>query len=322
MNVLVIGGGGAIGYWTARSLMAAGHAPVLYDVAFDNALSGSGEGMLQVRGDAADLQRLLEVASTHRIERIVHLAMIIDAESAPVMASRVAVQGLSAALETARARSIGRVIFASAKAVYGATFGDHRAPTYQPAGEDIPRTPIGVYGAAKLLCEEIGRAYQEKHGVGFVAFRFASTYGLGKDAGRHGSLSLGSAMVENAVRGLPARFPKGGDQRQDWVYYKDIGQAVVRACEAGPLAHQTFNIGSGIAASFGEFAAAVRTAAPGADVAIGPGMNPFETSYDAYWVMDISRARSELGYRPEFGTLELGVADYVREYRALLARSG
>ena len=322
MNILVVGGGGAIGYWTARSLMASGHTPVLYDVAFDNALSGSGEGMVQARGDAADLQRLLDVATTHRIDRIVHLAMIIDAENAPVMAARVAVQGLSAALETARARGIERVVFASAKAVYGATFGDHRAPTYRPATEDIPRTPIGVYGAAKLLCEEIGRAYEEKHGVSFVAFRFASTYGLGKDAGRHGSLSLGSAMVENAVRGMPAHFPRGGDQRQDWVYYKDIGQAVVRACEAGRLGHQAFNIGSGIAASFGEFAAAVRSAVAGADVRIGPGMNPFDTSYDAYWVMDISRAQDELGYRPAYGTLELGVADYVREYRALLGRSG
>lgn len=319
MNVLVIGGGGAIGYWSARGLMDAGHTPVLYDVAFENGLSARGEKMLQVRGDAADLQRLLEVAATHRIERIVHLAMIIDAENAPVMAARVAVQGLSAALETARARGIERVVFASAKSAYGATFGEHRAPHYRPADEDTPRTPVGVYGAAKLLCEEIGRAYQAKHGVGFVAFRFASTYGLGKGGGRHGSLSLGSTMVENAVRGLPARFPKGGDQRQDWVYYKDIAQAVVKACEAGRLAHQVFNIGSGIAASFAEFAAGVRAAVPGADVQIGPGLNPFETSYDAYWVLDIGRAREELGYRPAYGTLALGIADYVSEYRALLA---
>ena len=318
MNVLVIGGGGAIGYWSARSLIASGHKPVLYDVSFNSGLSRSGEPMVQVLGDAADLQRLLDVTATYQIDRIVHLAMIIDAENSPVMASRVAVQGLSAALETARARGIARVVFASAKAAYGAAFGDHRAPVYLPAGEDTPRTPVGVYGAAKLLCEEIGRAYQAKHGVGFVAFRFASTYGLGKDSGRHGSLSLGSAMVENAVRGLPAHFPKGGDQRQDWVYYKDIAQAVVKACEAGPLTHQVFNIGSGIAASFSEFADGVRAAVPGADVAIGPGLNPFETSYDAYWVLDIGRARDELGYRPAYGTLALGIADYVREYRALL----
>ena len=321
MNVLVIGGGGAIGYWSARSLEAAGHHPVLYDLGFDTAEALGGTSMTKVQGDAADLQRLLDVAATHRIERIVHLAMIIDAESAPIMASRVAVQGLSAALETARARGIPRVVFASAKSAYGATFGEHRAPTYAPATEDTPRTPVGVYGAAKLLCEEIGRAYQARHGVSFVAFRFASTYGLGKDTGRHGSLSLGSLMVEGAVRGEPVHLPKGGDQRQDWVYYKDIGQAVVRACEAGELRHQTFNIGSGIAASFAEFAACVRAEVAGADVQIGPGMNPFGTDYDVYWVLDIRRAREALGYQPAYGTLALGIADYVREYRTRLEAS-
>ena len=124
MNVLVIGGGGAIGYWSARSLIASGHKPVLYDVSFNSGLSRSGEPMVQVLGDAADLQRLLDVTATYQIDRIVHLAMIIDAENSPVMASRVAVQGLSAALETARARGIARVVFASAKAAYGAAFGE------------------------------------------------------------------------------------------------------------------------------------------------------------------------------------------------------
>lgn len=322
MRVLIIGGGGAIGYWTARRFQEHGHQPTLYDVAFDNPLLDGGRGgpIPQMRGDAADLQRLLDAARTTGADALVHLAMIIDAEDAPVMASRVAVQGLSAALETARALDMKRVVFASAKAVYGAAAGEYCHPAYRAVTEDHPRTPVGVYGAAKLLCEEIGRAFQAKHGTEFVAFRFASTYGFGKDAGRHGSLSLGSLMVENAVKGIATALPKGGDQRQDWVYYKDIAQAFVKAAEAPSTQHQTFNIGSGIAASFGEFARAVRSAVPSADCTIGPGLNPFETSYDAYWVMDISRARAALGYAPEYGALELGVSDYAQEYRRFLDR--
>lgn len=48
---------------------------------------------------------------------------------------------------------------------------------------------------------------------------------------------------------------------------------------------------------------------PNADVEIGPGLDPMQLGMVGYSRLDISRARSELGYEPAY-PLELAIPDY------------
>ena len=55
----------------------------------------------------------------------------------------------------------------------------------------------------KVGCEELGRYYRETYGIEFIALRFVSIYGPGKEA-RHGPLSFYGQLIEKAREGAKA----------------------------------------------------------------------------------------------------------------------
>jgi UDP-glucose 4-epimerase len=232
------------------------------------------------------------------------------------MGFKINAEGTLNVLEAARiVGTIQRFVYTSSKAVYGAITGEYGHPTYRPIPEDGPKNPTLVYDATKLVGEHMGLNYQRTFGLDFVAVRFASTFGPGKLA-RHGPVSWHSKLIENAMLGKPARLPKGGDQPDDMIYHRDIAQGIVRACFAANPEHRVFNIGRGVAATMRQFAEAVRRVIPGAVLDIGPGLDYFGLGIPYYCVFDISRARKELGYEPEYD-FEKGVKDYVETMQRL-----
>ena len=59
-----------------------------------------------------------------------------------------------------------------------------------------------------------------------------------------------------------------------------------------------------------DFADGVRAAVPGADIQIGPGLDPRGLGPRRYYRMDISRAQGELGYAPRYDP-EGAVRDWI-----------
>jgi UDP-glucose 4-epimerase len=171
---------------------------------------------------------------------------------------------------------------------------------------------MGWYGLTKLFGEKVGFQYLREKGIDFIALRFSSTYGPGKLL-KHGAtspMSVHGRMIEHAMLGKPFRHPKGVDQIDDLIYNKDTANGIVLACMAEKPEHRIFNIGSGQGATLRDLAAAVKKLYPAADIEIGPGLDYFSIGHNVYSVYDISRAKKELGYEPEY-SLEAGVRDYV-----------
>ena len=144
---------------------------------------------------------------------------------------QVSVDGTTNVLEVARAKNIKRVVFTSSKAAYGEITGEYAPPTCKPVREDYPKRPADLYGSLKVCCEELGRYYRETYGIEFIALRFVSIYGPGKEA-RHGPLSFYGQLIERRAQRQTWVIPQGGDQLNDAVYVGDVGRAVY-------LAHQS-----------------------------------------------------------------------------------
>lgn len=316
MNVLVTGGVGVIGSRVVQKFLARDIRPVVFDVRPDFSLMPDLVGRFDfVAGDVTSMDSLTSVLQGKRIDTIVHLAAYIDPDMGrqAFRSFNINTHGTVNLLEASRTAGIRRFVHASSRAVYGETPGGVGEPGYRPLAEDHPKRPYSAYDVTKLAAEQMGALYRRLHGIEFAGLRFAGIYGPGKQA-RHGKMSLRSRMVEDPVEGRPVRLDQGGDQLDDIIYVDDVAEALVLAALADRLAHDAYNIGSGKGQTLRAFADAVRAAVPGADLHVGPGLNPMGFDVHYYSILDISRAREDFGYAPKFELMS-GVRDYVRNLR-------
>jgi UDP-glucose 4-epimerase len=263
------------------------------------------------------MPRILQALKKHKVTHVVHAAAFVGAVSAanPALSIQVNVMGLVNVLEAARALDVQRVVFTSAKGVYGPVTGEHGHPTYKPMLEDMPKQPKRIYDSAKFMGENVCIYYSDNMGLDTVSLRFASTYGPGKTA-RHGPMAVMSRIVENPAHGLPFKLEKGGDDKDDFIYNKDSATGIYLATVAGKLKSRVFNIGTGVGVTLKDFARVIKKHIPNAQMEIGDGLNFYGFAYPATGVYDITRAREELGYKPEYD-LERGIADYLAALKQL-----
>src|SRR5689334_10588819 len=155
---LITGALGAIGVWTMRSLLEAGHDVIALDVGGDGhrlpyALTDEQlAAVVRVQGDITDLDAFERVLDEHGITNVIHLAalQVPFVRADPVLGARVNVSGTVNVLEAVRRRAdrMGPLVYASSIAVYGA------AGTL--AADDEPMTLYGVYKRAN---ESTARRY-------------------------------------------------------------------------------------------------------------------------------------------------------------------
>jgi UDP-glucose 4-epimerase len=264
-----------------------------------------------VIGDICDKDALEKAVDQHGVTHIAHLAALMPepAEADPRLAIKVGTEGTINVLEVARAKNIKRVVFTSSKAAYGEISGEYAPPACKPVREDHAKEPADLYGSIKVCCEELGRYYRETYGIEFIALRFVSIYGPGKEA-RHGPLSFYGQLIERARSGEKWEIPQGGDQLNDAVYVGDVGRAVYLALKAPTPKEWIFNIGTGKASTPRDFLNAAAKLFPNQKISLGPGPSKLGRSKQSYCVFDISAAERNLGYEPAYD-VDRGVRDYV-----------
>jgi UDP-glucuronate 4-epimerase len=217
---LVTGVLGAIGAWTARTLVERGaHVVGLdiggsrhrLDIAFE---SLARDGLELVEGDIVDLDGLERLLSTHGITNVVHLAamQVPFVRERPALGALVNVVGTVNVLEAARRAGVTTpVVYASSIAVFG------------PAGSAAPQT---LYGVFKRANEETAYRYFEDYGVPSIGLRPHTVYGPGRD---QGLTSAPTAAMLAAAADVPYEIPFGG--RLQFQYLPDVAEAFVRASE-------------------------------------------------------------------------------------------
>jgi nucleoside-diphosphate-sugar epimerase len=199
---LVTGVLGAIGAWTAKTLVDRGNAVIgldlggsrhRLDIAFE---TGERHGLTVVEGDITDLDALERLLAGEGITHVIHLAalQVPFVRERPALGALVNVVGTANVLEAARRVGLATpVVFASSIAVFG------------PAGVGDPQT---------------------LYGVSSIGLRPHTVYGPGRD---QGLTSAPTVAMLAAAAGIPYEIPfAGGAQFQ---YLPDVAEAFVRASE-------------------------------------------------------------------------------------------
>ena len=308
-KILVTGGSGFIGGFTLEALIHSGAEVVSYGRRPPQTM---GAPIKFFKGDVTDARVLISACQSQEIDTIVHLAgygttMV---QGNPELGVRVNIMGMSNVLEAARIAEL-RVVFTSSVGVYGQI----TLPKAGSATEDAPVNPVTVYGAGKLMCEKMGQAYAQNYDVKFVALRVTAVYGFTDLARRnveHPTFSdHAKRLIELPLAGQPVVVEKGGRQPCDFVYVKDVAQAIAQACAAENFKHDVFNIGSGEVRTLCDFADIIACYKPQVDVRVGETPNP---AYPFMGPVDISRAMEELNYKPT--PFSRCIEDYVELTRA------
>jgi UDP-glucose 4-epimerase len=312
VKVLITGGMGVIGAETSRKFVREGYRPVIFARHRDDKLVGDIVDAIDFEaGDILDMPRLLGVIKQHKITHIVHAAAFVGAMSAanPALSIQVNVIGTVNVLEAARLFEVKRVVYTSAKGIYGPILGEYGPPHYRPIPEDMPKNPQRIYDSAKLMSEQAALYYANNFGIDVAVLRFATTYGPGKTA-RHGKMGVTSQIVENPFHRIAFKHPYGSEAKDDFIYNKDSALGIYLATVAEKVPSRVYNIGSGQGVSLTDIAAVVRKHLPGAEIEIGPGDNFLGMPYPPHGVYDVSRARNELGFEAEYN-VERAIADYI-----------
>jgi UDP-glucose 4-epimerase len=313
VNVLVTGGMGVNGSAVVRRLLRDGHRPIVFDRHSDPSLipAAMRADVVMYEGDVTNLEGLEQLLRSERIEVIAHLAALVgpNAEKDPYSAVCINVLGTANLLEAARRAEVRRVVLSSTKAVWGPITGQYAHPSFRPVEESHPigiLPDLKIYCSTKIACEAVGQRYAEAYGIEFAALRFSAIFTVGRGKGK-GPAGIHSRILEEAMAGVPVRVAAGGDQADDLIYGDDLAQAMIKACVAPRLNHCLYNIGTGRLLTLRQFGAAVSKILPGADVEVGPGLDYI--GRPVYCLMDISRARTDLGFEPEY-SIETAVRDY------------
>ncbi|MDN5344830.1 MAG: hypothetical protein PWQ18_942 [Clostridia bacterium] len=302
--ILVTGGNGFLGSRIAKQLVARGEQVVVFDNApLSSRLEGIKEKINYSRGDIVDLESIIDVIKEHKVRKIIHLAYFRDIvlqEKYPTRAVKVNCTGFNNLLEAGRLCDIERVVWASSVAVYGAP------ELYrEPVGEDQLPAPTTLYGACKFFDEYLARQFRKTYGLETVALRPTVIYGEGR--WYSGYSNVARDMFYDVVTQKKAVIYEG-DKRLDWLNIEDAARAFVLAIQAKEIKADVFNLG-GEVATVAAAAAVLKELVPDAAIeVVGGGKETWPAA------LDITRAREELGYQPQYGLRE-GFARYLEAIR-------
>ena len=236
MHVLVTGAAGFIGFHVTQRLLARGDTVVGIDnlnAYYDVRLKHDRLARLQEHPsfhfqqlDLADHPSMATLFSSHRPERVVHLAAQAGVRYSltnPHSYVESNLVGFMNILEGCRHNQVQHLVYASSSSVYGAN-------TKMPFSvHDNVDHPVSLYAASKKANELMAHTYSHLYQMPTTGLRFFTVYGP------WGRPDMALFLFTKAIlNGQPIEVFNQGKMRRDFTYIDDIVEGVVRVTDTVP----------------------------------------------------------------------------------------
>lgn len=293
MKALVTGGAGFIGSHLVEALVRDGHAVRV----LDNFSTGKRENLAAVRDDVEIIDGDIRDMDTCRracagIDRVWHEAAVCSVPLSvddPRTTHDVNITGTLQMLLAARDAGVGRLVFASSSAVYG-------ADPQLPAGEDQPLVPVSPYALSKLTGEFYVRQFAALYGFPTVALRYFNIYGPRQEPNSQYA-SVVPAFFAALMAGRQPTIYGDGDASREFTYVGDCVQANLLAglSDRPEVIGQYFNVAVGAPITVNQLFAAIKTTLGSP---LEPHYGPERAGDVRYSSADTSKATRLLGFQP------------------------
>lgn len=238
MKVLITGIAGFIGSHVAERFLAS-----FYDVyGIDNLSTGRRENTFCSFEKSSivggwDMHGCVE---SFKPDVIVHLAAqpsLVTSQDSPVFDARMNILGTLNVISACQAYNVKHLVFASTSAVYHPQLA-------LPISEDDTLSPVSNYGTSKLAAE----FYIRNSGLSHTILRLGNVYGprqvpLGEN-------QVVPRLLSALYSGTKFEVYGTGDQLRDYVYVKDVAEAIFRCADKRVTG--TVNVATGIGVSTNE----------------------------------------------------------------------
>ena len=236
MRVLVTGAAGFIGFHVAQALIARGDTVIgidnlndYYDVSLKEArlnelqAEPNASHFQFIKLDIADTKATLDLFTTHKPQRVVHLAAqagvrySLQNPHAYVQSNLV---GFTNILEACRHNVVEHLVYASSSSVYG---GNTKLPFSE---QDNVDAPVSLYAATKKANELMAHTYSHLYKLPTTGLRFFTVYGP------WGRPDMAPFLFADAIlNDRPIKVFNHGDMMRDFTYIDDIVEGVVRVLD-------------------------------------------------------------------------------------------
>ncbi|MBF7015971.1 NAD-dependent epimerase/dehydratase family protein [Staphylococcus durrellii] len=305
MKILITGGAGFIGSHLAEYFNEQNYEVFI----LDNLKTGyhSNVGFIDnahlIDNDVTNSQFVTELIKKEQFDYVIHLAAVVSVVETiknPILSQSVNIEATLNMLESNRQynKNLKKFIFASSAAVYGNTEG-------LPKKVNTFIDPESPYAIEKYAAEQYTKLYNKLFNMPTTSLRFFNIYGPRQDPSSPYSGVL-SIMNEKFQNDDTFTFFGDGEQTRDFVYVKDLVQAVSIVLNNENANGKIYNLGSGEQISLLQI------------------FNTFEKLYNKTINYKFSDSRSgdikhsyaqieeltSLGYKPKY-SVEDGLAAYV-----------
>ena len=308
MRVFVAGGAGYIGSACTEYLLDRGYEVTVFDDLITGHIEAVDPRAKFIKANLADRENLKKVVKEGNYDAIMHFAAFSLVGESMKNPSKYFNNNLANAINLADAaveRGVKTFVFSST----AATFGE---PKEIPIKEDAPQLPINPYGESKLCFEKVLNWYSKIYGLKYAALRYFNAAGATEKYGEdHNPETHLIPILLQVAQGKREKAMLFGDDYdtpdgtciRDYIHILDLAQAHEKALYAPKSGH--YNLGTGSGLSVMQILEAARKVTghpiPAEVVPRRPGDPP-------RLIADSTRARQELGWKPQFENAEAIIA--------------
>ncbi|HVA98575.1 MAG TPA: SDR family NAD(P)-dependent oxidoreductase [Bacteroidia bacterium] len=311
MNILVTGAAGFIGSHVCEHFIKEGFNVIgidNFDLFYSKKIKESNIAQLKQtqqfyfhEADIRDSKALNEIFSSYKVEVVIHLAA--KAGVRPSIDSiaeyyDVNVNGTVSLLESMRIHDVKKILFASSSSIYG---NNHKVPFSE---SDRVDNPISPYASTKKSAELLCYVYSHLYNFEISCLRFFTVYGPRQrpDLAIHKFTRL-------IDEGNPIPFYGDGATSRDYTFIDDIVEGI--SCALNHFkGYQIYNLGESTVINLNKLVHTIESVLEKKAIL---NQLPIQQGDVNSTYADISKARREIGYNPQYD-FETGIKKFVDWY--------